>query len=199
AIGKNNRLLSGPDLPRAEAQIKNLKRAEAYLTKSKESFGKPNALALAGPLGFSSEPTIKKSWYEETEAEEEELKKEKGREVTIPTGSGIFVGTRKDSSLQPLAIDEIISPLKGMIDVPVTGEEATSSEKKKKGFTAALQARKKIVNKVARNGKMIKASRLTLRDFASVAKPRPSKTGPDPGDILETTKALVGEGPPVKG
>ncbi|CAN8307838.1 unnamed protein product [Cochlearia groenlandica] len=83
AIEKNSTLLNGSDLKRVEAQVK----------KSNGLFGKPNALALAGPL------------------------------------------------------------------------DATSSEKKKKGYTAALHARKKIVNTLARNGKMIKASRLTLSDF----------------------------------
>ncbi|CAN8243652.1 unnamed protein product [Cochlearia groenlandica] len=93
AIEKNIKLLNGPVLTKAEAQVKGIdfKRAEAHLTKYKNSFGKPNALAFAGPLGFSSAPTIK-SWYEEIEAEEEELKKERAREATIPSGAGNFVG-----------------------------------------------------------------------------------------------------------
>ncbi|CAN8306944.1 unnamed protein product [Cochlearia groenlandica] len=177
-----------------------LKKVEAQFNKPKHTFGKPNALALAGPLGFSSVPIIK-NWYEETEAEEH--KKGKGRELSgsfaRPNGPINFVGTRKGADLEPLAIEEIISPLKDLVDIPITMEDTSLSEKKKKGFTTALHARKKIVNTLARNGKMIKTSRLTMSDFNSVAKPRPSKAGPDKGNFSKTSKALVAEGPPAKG
>ncbi|CAN8320301.1 unnamed protein product [Cochlearia groenlandica] len=185
AINSNAILLNGLKGKKAEAQLEN----------KKVIFDKPNALALAGPLGFSSAPIIK-NWYEETVAEDEERKKEEARNVNGP--SKTFVGSHKETGLVQLPIEEIISPLKDLIEVPVTVEDPTSSEKKKKGYTAALQVRKKIVNNVARNGKMIKASRLTLKDFTSVAKTRPSKLGAEKGKISKNPSALVVGEPPVK-
>ncbi|CAN8255132.1 unnamed protein product [Cochlearia groenlandica] len=187
AIEKNSNLLNGLNLKRVEAQTK----------MSNEFFGKQNALALASPLGHSSAPIIK-NWYDETVVEEEELKKGRIQKENGPSnGTGKFVRTRQEPRLMSLAIEEIISSLKDLIEVPVL-EETTSSEKKKKGYKTALQARKKIVNTLARNGKMIKAFRLTLSDFTSVAKPRPSKAGTDKGKFSKNSIALVVREPPVK-
>ncbi|CAN8307484.1 unnamed protein product [Cochlearia groenlandica] len=193
-IGKNKGLLIGPVTKKVEDQLTK----PNGLSKSIGLFKKPNALALAGPLTFSSAP-IMKNWYEETEAEEKEPARKAIGSSSAPSGPDRFVATRKGADMEPLAIEEIISPLKDLIDIPITVEDTTSSEKKKKGFTATLHARKKIVNTLARNGKMIKTSRLTMNDFASVAKPRPSKAGPDKGNFSKTSKALVLGGPPVKG
>ncbi|CAN8318843.1 unnamed protein product [Cochlearia groenlandica] len=77
-------------------------------------------------FGFSLAPIIK-NWYEEAKAEEEELKKEKvwkdNRPSSAPSGPDNFVATRKEAYLESLAIEEIISPLKDLIDIPITLEE----------------------------------------------------------------------------
>ncbi|CAN8289162.1 unnamed protein product [Cochlearia groenlandica] len=187
-IGNNKALLNGTDSNRVEAHVTK----PNGLSKSIGLFKKPNALALAV-----------KYWYEETEAEEKEMEKEQARKAkgpsSAPSGPGRFVATRKGTDLEPLAIEEIISPLINLIDIPITVEDTISSEKKKKGFTETLHARKKIVNTLARNKKMIKTSRLTMSDFNYVAKLRPSKAGPDKEIFFENFKGTGGKGTTVEG
>ncbi|CAN8243554.1 unnamed protein product [Cochlearia groenlandica] len=78
------------------------------------------------------------------------------------------------------------------------GGNNISREKKARGYKVALHARKKIMNDSARKGRMITTSRLTLSDYALVAKPRTSKATLDKGGIKKINKVLVVREPPMK-
>ncbi|CAN8320067.1 unnamed protein product [Cochlearia groenlandica] len=130
-----------------------------------------NPLALAGPLGASSAP-VRKSW-----------------------GSENFIEFGRDTQGSRLSIEDIISPLKDLFEIPITLEP---SAKKPKAFSRALSVKKKIVNNVAQRGKMIKTSRLTMGDYETVAKPRNPNSGPSKGVGTTNKKTLVGQDPPVK-
>ncbi|CAN8323653.1 unnamed protein product [Cochlearia groenlandica] len=82
-------------------------------------------------------------------------------------------------------------------EIPIEVEPIKSSGKKRKGFKGALSVKKKIVNTLASNGKMIKTSRLTMNDYALVANTRPSKMSPDKDKKHKTLNALVGGDLPV--
>ncbi|CAN8255016.1 unnamed protein product [Cochlearia groenlandica] len=109
-----------------------------------------------------------------------------------------FVSTGRDTQGNRLGIEEIISPLKEIFEVPYAHGHPKSRGKKVKKYTEALNVVKKIVNVSAKKGKMIKTSRLTLKDYAAVAKSRLSKEGLEKGKAISRNEALVGEVPPVK-
>ncbi|CAN8289252.1 unnamed protein product [Cochlearia groenlandica] len=103
-------------------------------------------------------------------------------------------GIRRDTQMHHLSIADIISPLKDLYEIPTEEENMKSTGKKKKEFEGALSAKKKIVNKLARNGKMIKTARLTMNDYALVANTRPVKMGPDK-DKKEGSQSAGGRSP----
>ncbi|CAN8306795.1 unnamed protein product [Cochlearia groenlandica] len=152
---------------------------------------------LVGP--FSA--LLSKSWYEETVEEEE---KEKQAYLltgegpySAPNGTTSFVSTGRDTQGNRLGIEEIISPLKDIFEVPIAIDPPKSRGKKVKKFNEALHAIKKFVNVSAKKGKMIKISRLTLKDYVAVSKSYRSKEGPNKRKGIKGKEALVGRVPPA--